>query len=206
MSCRHPSIRTLRWAYLCPVQVGCYSVQPVLPPVPRPRSSSLWDGSCQTRKTQSPNSAYRRYDLGSLCSRQGRLMQWLVHLSSNPKVVEDYCQLPGHSDDGSLLAERRTTCGECQSPSPQVTISSEWSENMMSTLNEQRTKIRIAFLRDVQLRLRASRVAACRLQAIVAARIAALGKAVRIFESQDVSQRYERAHAMNLSQQRNFRV
>jgi hypothetical protein len=76
----------------------------------------------------------------------------------------------------------------------------------MSALDEQGPKVWIAFLGDVQLRLTASGVAACRLQTDVAARIATLREAVGIFESQDVGQRHQRAHAMNPGQQRNFRV
>jgi hypothetical protein len=77
---------------------------------------------------------------------------------------------------------------------------------MMSALDEQRPKVGIAFLGDLQLRLTASRVAACRLQTDVAACIAALRETVRIFESQDKGERHQGTHAMNLSQQRNFWV
>lgn len=64
----------------------------------------------------------------------------------------------------------------------------------MSALNEQRPKVWVAFFGDVQLRLTASRVMACRLQPDVAAGIAALGKTVRIFESQDVGQHNRTSH------------
>ena len=76
----------------------------------------------------------------------------------------------------------------------------------MSALNEQRPKIWIAFLGDVQLRLTTPRVAACRLQTDEAARIAALRETMRIFESQEVGQRYQRTHAMDLGQERHFGI
>jgi hypothetical protein len=76
----------------------------------------------------------------------------------------------------------------------------------MSALNEQRPKIWIAFLGDVQLRLTASRVAACRLETDIAARVATLRETVRIFESQDIGQRHQRTHAINLGQERHFGI
>jgi len=72
---------------------------------------------------------------------------------------------------------------------------------MVSALDEQRSQIGVSFLRDVQLRLASSRVAPCRLQADITASIAALREPVRIFESEDVRQRYQRLYSMDLGQQ-----
>jgi hypothetical protein len=49
------------------------------------------DGSRQTRKTQSPNSAFQQSDLCDRCSGQTRLVQRSINFSGDPEVMEDNC-------------------------------------------------------------------------------------------------------------------
>jgi hypothetical protein len=67
------------------------------------------DGSRQTRKTQSPNSALEKSDLCGEIGRCSCLVQWLVYLAGDPEMMQNYRQLPRNTDESSLLAERSST-------------------------------------------------------------------------------------------------
>ena len=49
---------------------------------------------------------FSKSDLRAQCCRCSCRMQWLVYLSSHPKVMQNYRQLPSNTDKSSLLAER----------------------------------------------------------------------------------------------------
>src|SRR5438045_9297286 len=66
-------------------------------------------------------------------------------------------------------------------PTTQITVHPEWSQNVLRSLHQQRSQVGVAFLADMQLRLALSRVPAPRLQSQIAAQVAALAAAMRIF-------------------------
>ncbi|GEM_PF-6922773 len=76
-------------------------------------------------------------------------MQWPIDFSSNPEMMENDSELACNTDDGPLSSKTRTTRGQRKSPASQVAIGSERTEDMVRTLNQQRTQVGIALLRDV---------------------------------------------------------
>src|SRR5512140_800991 len=121
--------------------------------------------------------------------------------STYPQVVQQHRQLSCRSHDRSLLSLSSATLRQFQSPASEVTIDTEWSQNVLRSLHQQRPQIRIALFADVQLRLTRSRVPASWLQSQITAHIAALREAMRIFQRQQESQRDQRAHSLDLLQQ-----
>ena len=79
-------------------------------------------------------------------------------------------------------------------------------ENVLRSLHQQRPQIRIAFLADVHLRFALSGVSSSWLQPQITAHVAALAEAMRIFQRQQEGQRDQRAHPLDLPQQRHLRV
>lgn len=77
------------------------------------------------------------------------LVQWLVYLAGSPEVMQNYRQLPRNTNKGSLLAERSSARGKRQTPTSQITVGPEGTEDMVSALDEQRSQIGVSFLRDV---------------------------------------------------------
>ena len=120
--------------------------------------------------------------------------------------MQQHRQLSGSGNDGSLLPALATPLGQLQSPAPQITVNPEGSQNMLRTLHQQGAQIGIAFLADVHLRLALAGVSSPWLQSQVATHVAAFAKAVRIFERQQKRQRDQRAHALDLLQQRHLRI
>ena len=102
--------------------------------------------------------------------------------------MQQYCQLSGGRHDGSLLPVPSTTLRQFQAPAPEIAVHTEWTQNVLRSLHQQSPQIGIAFFADMQLRLTLPRVSASRLQPQIAAHVAALAEAVRIFQrQQDVS-------------------
>jgi hypothetical protein len=102
--------------------------------------------------------------------------------------MQQHRQLSCGGNDRSLFAVSSTTLGQLQAPAPEITVDTEWAQNVLRALHQQGAQIRIAFLADVHLGLTLSRFPASRLQSQIAAHVAALAEAVRIFQrQQDVS-------------------
>src|SRR5207248_9015784 len=102
--------------------------------------------------------------------------------------------------DGSLLSALSATLGQLQAPAPQITVHSEWSQNVLCSLHQQRAQVWIAFLADMHLRLAPPGVPPSRLQSQIAAHVAALANTMRIFQGQQKRQRDQRAYSLNLLQ------
>src|SRR5690348_3205081 len=103
--------------------------------------------------------------------------------------MQQHCQLSRRGNDGSLLAVSSATFRQLQSPASEITVDTEWSQDMLCSLHQQRPQIRVSFLADVQLRLALSRVSAPRLQSQIAAHVAALAETMRILQRQQECQR-----------------
>src|SRR5215469_11351711 len=115
-------------------------------------------------------------------------------------MMQQHRQLSGRSHNGPLLSVSSTTFRQLQSPATQITVDTERSQDMLGSLYQQRAQIRIPFLADMHLRLALSRVSSPRLQPQIAAHVAALAEAMRIFQRQQKGQRDERAHSFDLFQ------
>ena len=102
--------------------------------------------------------------LGGCCNRySAAVVQWLVHFSTHPQVMQQHRQLSGRGHDRPLLAVSPTALRQFQSPAPEIAVHAEWSQNVLRSLHQQRPQIGIALFADVQLRLALSRVPASRL-------------------------------------------
>src|SRR5215475_2197601 len=99
-------------------------------------------------------------------------------------MMQQHRQLSGRGHDGPLLGVPPTTLGQFQFPASTIAVNAERSQNMLRSLHQQRAQIRGALFTDVQLRLALSRVPASRLQSQIAAHVAALAEALRIFQRQ----------------------
>src|SRR5512141_1428450 len=102
------------------------------------------------------------------------VVQWLVHLSAHPQVMQQHRQLSCRGYDGSLLAVPSTTLGQLQAPAPEITVDAKWSQDVLCSLHQQRSQIRITLFADVHLRLALTRVPASWLQSQIASHVAAL--------------------------------
>src|SRR5215467_6602101 len=103
--------------------------------------------------------------------------------------MQQHRQLSGGRNDGSLLPVSSSSFRQLQTPAPEIAVDSEWSQDMLRSLHQQGSQIRIAFLADVHLRLTLPGVSASRLQSQIAAHIAALAKTMRILQRQQEGQR-----------------
>src|SRR5436305_5270669 len=91
-----------------------FSFQPVLPSVWRPVICSQESRTWARRLTQSPELGFGLYlflFLGTvlfLCGccncNSTAVVQWLVHFSTHPQVMQQHCQLSCGRHDGPLLA------------------------------------------------------------------------------------------------------
>jgi hypothetical protein len=129
-------------------------------------------------------------------------VQRFVRFSAHPQVMQQYRQLSCRGDDRPFLAALSAALGQLQSPAPQIAVHAKRSQNVLRSLHQQRAQIRIAFLADVHLRLTLSGVSSSRLQSQITSHVAALAEAMRIFQCQHEAQRDQRAHTLDLLQQR----
>src|ERR1700747_2635384 len=97
-------------------------------------------------------------------------------------MMQQHRQLPCRGHNRSLLTVSSTALRQFQSPASEITVDAEWSQDMLSSLHQQRAQIRIALFADVQLRFALSRFPASRLQSQITAHVAALAEAMRIFQ------------------------
>ncbi len=93
-------------------------------------------------------------------------------------------QLSCGGDDGSLLCIPSATLGQPQAPASQVAVGTERTQNVLRSLDQQRSQIRVAFLADVHLWFTLPGVPAPRLQSEIATHVTALSETMRIFQRQ----------------------
>ncbi len=120
--------------------------------------------------------------------------------------MQQHRQLSCGGDDGSLLSALSATLGQLQSPASQVTVDAERPQDVLRSLHQQRSQIGVSLFADMHLRLAPPRVSSSWLQSQIAAHVAALAEAMRIFQRQHVRHRDQRAHTLDLLQQRRLRI
>src|SRR6267378_1386708 len=92
-----------------------------------------------------------RNSLGHSAHRFLAIAQWFVHLSAYPQPMEQYCQLSGHGNYRSFLGIFSSSLRKLQSPSPQITVFSKRSQNVMRSLHHHRSQIPVSFFADFLL-------------------------------------------------------
>jgi hypothetical protein len=66
--------------------------------------------------------------------------------------MQQHSQLSRRGNDGSLLSVASIPLGQLQAPAAQVAVDAERTQNVLRSLHQQRSQIRIALLTDVHLR------------------------------------------------------
>src|SRR5271169_7112152 len=198
-----------------------FSLQPALPSDYRPVVLLFQSGTWARPLTQSPELGFWLclFSPGTIlilvlsfvlrgCRHCGSaaVVQRFVRFSAHPQMMQQHRQLSCGGDDRSLLPALPAAFGQPQSPTSQIAVDAERSQDVLRSLHQQRAQIGIAFFADVHLRLALSRVPASRLQSQIATHIATLAKTMRIFQRQHVRQRDQRAYALDLLQQRHLRI
>jgi hypothetical protein len=100
---------------------------------------------------------------GCIYCRWAAVVQRFVHFSAYPEMMQQHSQLSCGRHDRSLLSALPTTLGQFQSPTPEITVDAERSQNVLRSLHQQCPQIRIAFFADVQLGRALPRVSSSRL-------------------------------------------
>src|SRR5215472_11971594 len=121
-------------------------------------------------------------------------------------MLQQHRQLSCRGHNGSLLCVSSTTLGQLQSPAPEIAVDTKWPQDMLRSLYQQSSQIRIALFADVQLRLALSRVSSSRLQSQIAAHVATLAEAMRVSQRQQEGQRDQCAYPLDLLQHLHLRI
>jgi hypothetical protein len=72
----------------------------------------------------------------------------MVRFTGNPQAVKKNSQLPGYSHNGSFLAVFPAPFEHSSAPTFEVTVRAKASQQILSTLNQQRAKLFVASLAD----------------------------------------------------------
>ena len=99
-----------------------------------------------------------------------------VRLLSAPEVMEQHGQFASYCDDCLTLRLLTTSGGQVQTPLSQRRVSSMRPQDVVGALDQQTSEIGVAGLRDPELRVPISGLAASRSQAEIAADIATSSK------------------------------
>jgi hypothetical protein len=100
--------------------------------------------------------------LGHFSHRFLGIAQWFVHLSAYPQPMQHYRQLSSHVHDGSLLFIFSDSLSQLPSLSPQITVFSTRSQNVVRSLHHHRKQIPISSFADALLWFALPRVPAAR--------------------------------------------
>ena len=90
------------------------------------------------------------------------IAQWFVHLSAHPQPMQEYRQLSRYGNHRSFLGIFPSSLGKPQSPSPQITVLSKRSENVVCSLHHHRSQIAVSFFADTHLGFAVAGVPAAR--------------------------------------------
>src|SRR5262249_32867694 len=144
--------------------------------------------------------------LGHGTHRLLAIAQWLVHLSTHPQPMEQYRQLSPHRHHRSFLGIFSSALRQLQPPSPQITVCSKRSQNVMRSLHHHGSQVPVSFFADFLLWFALPGVPASRPQPQKTADLATLREPIRVFYGEDIGQRDLCSHSLHLLGQRHLRV
>src|SRR5512133_4339183 len=81
-----------------------------------------------------------------------------IRLSARPNPVQHNGELPRDGDDSTLSPVRSAALGDAESPPLEIAIRAERTEQMLSALDQELARERIARLGDPSLRVRVARL------------------------------------------------
>src|SRR4029077_17965104 len=96
--------------------------------------------------------------------------------------MEQYCQLWSHGNYRSFLGIFSSSLCKLQSPSPQITVFSKRSQNVMRALHQHRSQIPVSCFADTFLPFALSGVSSARFQPQKTADLATLQEPIRILD------------------------
>src|SRR3984893_7208903 len=120
--------------------------------------------------------------------------------------MEQYCQLSSHGNYHSFLGIFSSSLCKLQSPSPQITVFSKRSQNVMRSLHHHRAEIPVSFFADFLLWFALPGVPAARSQPQKTTYLATFWESMRVLDRQDIGQRDLRSYTLHLLEQGHFRV
>ena len=165
------------------------------------RSASL-RAQADTQSSEHGVVATSKHDhLSSGCGVKGNV--WFL---GHPDAVQQHGQLSSYGNDGPVSGLLASTRSQMQTPVSQAGVLSVSSEEMIGALDEQGSEIDVARLGDAELRISLAGLAAPRSQAEIAANISASLEALFASQGQDIRQRRELAHSIDLGQSHSLRV
>src|SRR5229473_4392728 len=98
--------------------------------------------------------------------------------------MEQYCQLSSHGNHRSFLGIFSSSLRKLPSPSPQITVFSKRSQNVMRSLHHHRSQIPVSFFADSLLWFALPGVSPARSQPEKTAYLATLQEPVRVLDRQ----------------------
>ena len=99
-----------------------------------------------------------------------------------------------------MIAQAMNSHQKGRDPASEIAVHTKRSQNVLCSLHQQSSHVRVPFFADMHLGLALAGVSASRLQSQIAAHFAALAEAMRIFQRQQEGQRDQCAHALDLLQ------
>src|SRR6202007_3094709 len=134
------------------------------------------------------------------------IVKRLILLATYPEMMKQHGKLACNGDDRPSLSSLASMFSQLQSPSAQIGVLSERTQDVLCSLYQHHAQIRISLPGDMHLWLALPGVSSAWLQSHVAASIAALSKAPWVFQRQDVCQRDQRSNTLDLLEQRHFGI
>src|SRR5260370_31031908 len=112
--------------------------------------------------------------------------------------MEQYCQLSSHGNYRSFLGIFSSSLCKLQSPSPQITVFSKRSKNVMRSLHHHRSQIPVSFFADFLLWFALPGVPTARSQPQKTTYLATLRESIRVLDRQHIGQRDLSSHTLHL--------
>ncbi len=129
-----------------------------------------------------------------------------VDLGCYPQPMQQHGELACYRNDRTLLRVLLPFRCQCQSPTPQVRVRSERSQDVVRRANEKTSEVGVAGLGDSQLRIEIAGLAVSRTQSEVGSDRTTALESLRILQGQNVTQRRQRSDSRDLAQQLRFWV
>lgn len=124
----------------------------------------------------------------------------MVGITGNPQAVEKNSQFPGYRHNGSFLAVFTAPFEHSSAPAFEVTVRAKTSQQILSTLNQQRAELLVAGLADPELLLDRAGLVATWCQPKIRRDISGMSEPTGISDSQHVLKSCDRSDSAYLAE------